>query len=100
MQDVWNTTPAWGFPYASSALANTPAAAVIDGGIAQQVGGIGIYGYWNHLIYGEISVYGTNRRGITRSLSAGTTPGERQRASFGLCHCGGGKGKKNQPEEC
>ncbi len=74
VQDAWNTTPAWGFPYATSAVANTPAAsAVIDGGLAQQVGGVGVYGYWNNLIYGELSVYGTNRRGITRPLGAGTT---------------------------
>ncbi len=73
-QDVWNTTPVWGYPYASSAVANTPAAsAVIDGGLGQQVGGIGIYGFWNQLIYGEISAYRTNRRGITRPLGAGTT---------------------------
>lgn len=73
-QDVWNTTPAWGYPYASSAVANTPAArAVIDGGLSQQVGGIGVYGFWNQLLYAEISAYGSNRRGITRPLGAGTT---------------------------
>ncbi len=74
VQDVWNTTPAWSFPYAASAVANTPAAhAIIDGGLGQQVGGAGIYGYWNHILYGEVSVYRTNRRGITRPLGAGTT---------------------------
>ncbi len=74
VQDAWNTTPAWSFPYASSAVANTPAArALIDGGLAQQVGGAGVYGYWNHLLYGEASVYRTNRRGISRPLGAGTT---------------------------
>ena len=32
LQDVWNSTPVWGFPYASSSVAPTPAAgAVIDG---------------------------------------------------------------------
>jgi len=35
VQDLWNTTPAWGFPFASSPLAPTPAAAtLIDGGLA------------------------------------------------------------------
>jgi len=28
VQDVWNSTPAWGFPYGSSAVAPTPAAAL------------------------------------------------------------------------
>ncbi|PYO37492.1 MAG: cytochrome C, partial [Gemmatimonadetes bacterium] len=32
VQDLWNSTPAWGFPYGSSAAAPTPAAAaMIDG---------------------------------------------------------------------
>lgn len=73
MQDVWNTTPAWGFPYATSAVAVTPAASPIVNTLAQQVGGIGAYGYWNDLVYGEVSVYRTTRNGITRPLAAGTT---------------------------
>lgn len=73
VQDVWNTMPAWGFPYASSAVAVTPAAStLLDGGLAQMVGGIGAYGFWNNLIYGEISVYRTNRTGVTRVLGSGT----------------------------
>ncbi len=31
VQDVWNTLPAWGFPYTSSALAPAPAASTIHG---------------------------------------------------------------------
>ncbi len=75
VQDVWNTTPAWSFPFASSAVANTPAAhTVIDGTLAAQVGGIGAYGFWNNLLYGEITAYWSNRRGLTRPLGAGTVP--------------------------
>ena len=74
VQDVWNTTPAWRFPWAASAVANTPAASpVIDGVLAQQVGGIGVYGFWNNLLYGEIALYRSNRKGLTRPLSAGTS---------------------------
>jgi hypothetical protein len=74
VQDVWNSTPAWRFPAATSAVAVTPAASpVIDGLLAQQVGGIGAYGFWNNMIYAEASVYRSNRKGITRPLSAGTT---------------------------
>jgi hypothetical protein len=73
VQDVWNSTPAWGFPSATSGIAPTPAAAsIIDGTLAQQVGGIGLYGYWNNLIYAEVSIYRTARNGITRPLGAGT----------------------------
>ena len=38
MQDSWNTTPAWGYPFVSSGLAPTPAASpLIAGGLAGQV---------------------------------------------------------------
>ena len=72
-QDAWNTTPAWGFPYAASGIAPTPAAAtIIDGTLGQQVGGIGLYGYWNSLVYAEATVYRTARNGITEWLGSGT----------------------------
>jgi hypothetical protein len=72
LEDVWNSTAAFGFPYAASSVAPTPAAgAIIDGGLDQQVGGIGAYVFWNNLFYGDISVYRTARNGITRPLSAG-----------------------------
>ena len=58
--DLWNSTPAWGFPFLSSAVAPTPAAAtLIDGGLAQQVLGITLYNYWNRLIYTEFGGYRT-----------------------------------------
>ncbi len=73
LEDVWNSTPANSFPYATSSVATTPAAsAIIDGALAQQVGGIGAYVFWNDLIYVEGSIYRTTRRGITRPLGAGT----------------------------
>ncbi len=60
VQDVWNSTPAFGFPYTASPLASTPAAAtLIDGGLAQQVVGIGGYVFWNKELYGELSFYRT-----------------------------------------
>lgn len=58
VQDVWNSTPAWGFPWASSAVAPAPAAAtLIDGGLGQQVAGLGGYALWDNRIYGEFSLY-------------------------------------------
>ncbi len=73
VEDVWNSTPTWGVPSAGSDVAPTPAAgAIIDGGLDQQVGGIGVYGYWNDFIYANISVYRTADEGITEFLGAGT----------------------------
>lgn len=57
-QDLWHTTPAWGFPFASSGLAPTPGAAtVIEGTLAQRVTGLGAYLMWNDLVYAEITGY-------------------------------------------
>lgn len=58
VQDLWNSTPAWRFPYVQSALAPTPAAATkMDGNFAQKVIGVGAYAMWNDLLYAEADVY-------------------------------------------
>lgn len=73
VEDIWNTTPAWRFPFASSAVASSPAAStIIDGPLGQQVGGIGVYAFWNDLIYVEAAVYRTALNGITEPFGAGT----------------------------
>jgi hypothetical protein len=60
IQDPWNSTPAFGYPYTSAPLVQTPAAATqIDGGLAQQVAGVGGYLWWKKMVYGELSVYRT-----------------------------------------
>ena len=60
VQDPWNTTPAWGFPYAGSTIAPGPAAAtLIDGTYAAYVGGIGGYIFINNLVYLELTGYRT-----------------------------------------
>jgi len=58
--DVWNSTPAWGYPFQGSGLAPTPAAGtLIEGGLAAEVVGTNVYGYWNRLIYAEAGLYKT-----------------------------------------
>jgi len=60
VSDVWNTTPAFGFPFASSSVSVTPAAStLIDGGLAQQVAGLGAYVFWQRKIYAEFGLYRT-----------------------------------------
>jgi len=64
VQDIWNSTPAWRFPFTSSSVAPTPSAAtLIEGGLAQNVAGLGIYSMWNNLIYAEFSLYKTAQQG-------------------------------------
>jgi hypothetical protein len=61
VQDVWNTTPAWGFPYSGSSVAPTPiTSAKIDngaGGFGQTVGGLGVYLWFDDHYYAEITDY-------------------------------------------
>ena len=74
LQDVWNSTPAFGFPYATSGVAPMPSAAtLIDGALDQQIGGLGAYALWNNLIYAGGAVYHTTKHGLTKPLGAGTT---------------------------
>jgi len=58
LEDLWNTTPAWGFPYASADTAPTPAAgALVDGGLAQQVAGLGAYAFLDNSYYACLTAY-------------------------------------------
>lgn len=58
VQDVWNTVPAWGFPFAASDIAPTGAAGtIIDGALAQQALGLGAYTLLAKTVYAEFSVY-------------------------------------------
>jgi hypothetical protein len=59
VQDLWNSTPAWSFPFSSSGLAPTPAATTLIQDIGGQVGGLGGYGLFNDLVYLEIDGYWT-----------------------------------------
>lgn len=58
-QDVWQTTPAWTFPYLSSALLQTPTATPYITNLMGMVGGAGVYGMWNDLLYAELTGYST-----------------------------------------
>lgn len=60
VSDVWNSTPAFGFPWQSSGLAPGPAAAtLIEGGLAGEVLGTSAYAYYDRLFYGEVGFYRT-----------------------------------------
>ena len=70
MEDVWNSTPVWGFPYISSASSVGPIAApIIDGGLGQDVAGIGAYGLWNDHLYADFSAYRSEHAGAAAPVS-------------------------------
>jgi hypothetical protein len=65
MQDLWNTTPAWGFPFVASSVAPSPAAATqIEGAFAQQVVGLGAYAMWDQTLYAEVTTYRSAQQGV------------------------------------
>ena len=69
VEDLWNSTPAWGYPFASTDLAPQPAAAtLIEGGLAQQVIGFGGYAEWNNLLYLQLAGYRTLSAGAQSAL--------------------------------
>lgn len=74
LQDLWNTTPAWGFPFSGSGLAPGPnAAPLLAGGVSQQVLGFGGYSMIEDLLYLEIGAYTTLSKGTQESLGVDPT---------------------------
>lgn len=75
VQDLWNSTPAWGFPYAgSNATVGALAGTQIDGALAQDVAGISAYAIWNESLYGEIGLYRSAKQGVTNSITGAAGP--------------------------
>jgi len=78
VQDVWNSTPAFGFPFTLPPNGiSQSAATMLDGPLAQQVAGVSTYVYWNRSIYVEVAGYKT-ADGFFSPLRAGQdihTPG-------------------------
>jgi hypothetical protein len=74
VQDVWNTIPAWSFPYISSALAPTPTASTfIEQVYAQQVVGLSAYTFLDDLFYLEFGGYRPLSTNTQLALGVDTT---------------------------
>lgn len=77
VQDPWNTTPAWGFPYIGSNpgpefAGGGPPATMLEGGFAQTVVGTGMYTWWNDMVYAELTGYVSPPNSALDALGAGT----------------------------
>ena len=57
VEDLWNSTPAWGFPFVSNVAPGPSAAAIINGSLAQDVAGVGGYAMWNDHLYFAGTIY-------------------------------------------
>jgi hypothetical protein len=74
MQDLWNSTPAWGFPFTGSGLAQTPAAStLLEGAFAGQVAGLGAYTMIANTVYLDAGAYRTLGAGFQNSVGVDPT---------------------------
>jgi len=70
VEDLWNSTPAWGFPWISTASGVDPIASpVINGGLAQDVAGLGGYAMWNNHLYTNVSFYRSEHAGASTPVT-------------------------------
>jgi hypothetical protein len=63
VQDVWNTSPAWRFPSATSAAAVNPAKSALIESLGMQVAGLGTYALVNNWLFGELTLYRSAQQG-------------------------------------
>lgn len=74
VQDVWNTTSAWGFPYSGSSVAPSPITSTkLDsgaGGIGQNAAGFGAYAWFDDSLYAEVTLYAAAIRGGAHPLDS------------------------------
>ena len=70
VDDPWNSTPAWGFPYLGSDNAPGPSAGpqILDLGGA--VAGVGAYAWFNNSIYAGLSLYRSSQIGQPQPLDS------------------------------
>lgn len=69
VQDLWNTTPVWGFPYATSPLAPTPGAtSLIDGPLMTTSGGGSVYAMIDQTLYLDLGAYTTFSKNVQKGM--------------------------------
>jgi hypothetical protein len=72
VEDVWNSTPVWGFPWLSTSSGVSPIASpLITGALGQDVAGVGGYSMWDNHLYMDVSLYRSEHAGIASPI-AGT----------------------------
>ena len=67
VEDLWNDTPAFGFPWISDDFEPTPTASpFIRGLLAQDVAGVGGYAMWDKHLYVDATIYASDHVGISQ----------------------------------
>src|ERR1700693_6058157 len=74
-QDVWNSIPAWGYPFIFSNVGVPPVTkALLDGQLAQESAGLGAYLFLFEHLYVEVSGYRSAQTSFTNSTTGGPGP--------------------------
>jgi hypothetical protein len=68
VEDLWNSTPAWGYPFVADDVAPTPTASPIinNNVLGQDVAGFGGYAMWNNHLYFNAELYRSDHVGSTQ----------------------------------
>lgn len=77
IEDLWNSTPGWGYPFVADDWAPTPTAAPIIRSLAQDVAGFGGYGMWDNHLYADVTFYRSAHVGVAQpnaGVAADGTP--------------------------
>ena len=70
VQDAWNTSPAWRFPFMASGLVLSPGTGtLLEGGLGQQVLGTSAYVSLDGKYYGELGFYRSLSPAVLRRLN-------------------------------
>jgi hypothetical protein len=67
LEDLWNSTPAFGFPFVSNDFAPSPSAAIlVNGALGQDAAGVGAYGMWDNHFYLDGTLYRSDHIGAAQ----------------------------------
>jgi hypothetical protein len=69
VEDLWNSTPAWGYPFVADDWAPTPTAAPIVASLGQDVAGFGGYAMWDNHLYLDATLYRSQHIGAAQPNS-------------------------------
>ena len=72
IEDVWNTSGMWAFPHIGNAGIMPMQTSLLDSmTLGNQVGNVGLYGFYDNQFYAEIGFLRNGKNGIFRALNSG-----------------------------
>lgn len=70
VEDIWNSSPAWGFPWIStSSGVHSLASPLISGALGADVAGVGGYSMWNNHLYTDVTLYRSEHAGASTPVT-------------------------------